>query len=122
MAQDITDIEKAARLMGYELSEWHPPAMKHLGATINGGGKAKMFFNPYTNKADLMDLECELGVDVSWDGHKEAVSAEIWKHGLLEFMSLEEVSDHPTKFAARAEAVIAVCVQIYDAKYGKDGE
>ena len=109
----LTTIEKAAKLMGYELSEWHPPAMEHLGATINGGGKDKMFFNPYTNKADLVDVECSLEIDIEW--FDTVVMA--YKYGTgINVRGI--LADHPNKFTARAHAVMAVVEQIYDRREG----
>ncbi len=109
----LTTIEKCAKLMGYELSEWHPPAMEHLGATINGGGKDKMFFNPYTNKADLVDVECALEIDIEW--FDTVVMA--YKYGTG--INVREIlADHPDKFTARAHAVMAVVEQIYDRREG----
>ena len=109
----LTTIEKAAKLIGYELSERHPPAMEHLGATINGGGKDKMFFNPYTNKADLSDVIDELGISVNWHG---TTVVAFKPKDLIDSVIL--IADHPDKFTARAHAVMAVVEQIYDAKFG----
>jgi hypothetical protein len=108
---NITDIEKCARLIFCDFGK----------QMIEAG------FNPRTNKADLMDLECELiGFSLNSDEHCVYVGA-LRKHPYVygeyfQHRHTEKFTDHQTKFAARAEAVIAVAVQIYDAKYGKDGE
>lgn len=97
----LTNIEKAAKLMGY-----------------NDFAIADGDFNPYGNKADLMGLECELGIDLMW--FDEEVFASLGDREELTFSA--KFADHPDKFTARAHAVMAVVEQIYDAKFGKDGE
>ena len=114
----LTNIEKAAKLMGYEY-------LGNIGGFFFKDAQGVAIeFNPYTNKADLVDAECALGIDVDWidfnvaEGFVHAnifVGDEMLKH-------LELFADHPDKFTARANAVMAVVEQIYDAKFGKDGE
>lgn len=111
---NITDIEKCARLIGYD----------HAGVKNIDGDLAVIktkrqvnatWFNPRTNKADLVDVETELSIDTRWNKGFVMAStrAECW---------YESFKHHPTKFAARAEAVMSVVSQLYDAKFGKDGE
>lgn len=107
----MNEIEKCAKLMGYTIAERKPDFnYYHLDADSVGT------FDPLTNKSDLMDLECALGIDIDWidfnvaEGFVHAnvfVGDEMLKH-------LELFADHPDKFTSRAHAVIAVAVQIYD--------
>lgn len=63
---NITDIEKAARLMGYEHGKIHNIA-GDLAVTKNSRQVNATWFNPRTNKADLVDVETGLGIDVLHD-------------------------------------------------------
>lgn len=115
--KNISDIEKCAKLMGYE-----PMGTNIYGVfevdkqPENKQPHTASTFNPYTNKADLMGVECALLVDIEW--HENYVLAWVDEWTWEE----QQYADHPDKFTARAHAVMAVVEQIYDAKYGKDGE
>jgi hypothetical protein len=108
----LTTIEKAAKLLGHDLSKvtgTHP----HLGLFIDEGPEFRQWFNPYTNKADLMDVECTLGIDIEW--FDTVVMA--YKYGTgINVRGI--LADHPNKFTARAHAVMAVVEQIYDRREG----
>lgn len=120
----LTTIEKAAKLMGYE----------PLGTNIYGVFEVDKqpenkqphtasTFNPYTSKSDLMNVECELGIDVDWfaDEKVRAYWRDYTNHKRFKCYGMFS-SDHPNKFTARAHAVMAVVEQIYDSNFGKDGE
>lgn len=117
----ITNIEKAAKLMGCE-------KVDDMGfIRIKPDGSRGAWFNPYTNKADLVDVECALiGFILNMDEYHVSVVA-LSKHPYVheeyfQHNCTEKLSDHPDKFTARASAVMAVVEQIHDAKFGKDGE
>lgn len=101
----ITNIEKAAKLMVDEVE-----GLNTVGTAILLNGPA---FNPYTNKADLVDVECELGIDIEWNDGAECVHAVKRTKNLDEY-KYEFFSNHPDKFTARAHAAMAVVEQIYD--------
>lgn len=106
MTKNISSIEKCAKLMGCE-------KVDDIGfIRIEPDGSRGTWFNPRTNKADLMDLECALGIAIYWDG--DWVSAFSFAHPTGDVEAVAHYANHPTKFAARAEAVIAVAVKIYD--------
>lgn len=112
----ISNIEKCARLMGYEHASVHNIA-GDLAVTKNGRQVTATWFNPRTNKADLVDVECHLCLDIEWSHCEQIIEvAHYGTNGDAEdyFYALVNYADHPTKFAARAHAVIAVAVQIYD--------
>lgn len=115
----MNDIEKAARLMGLPLSELHDD----IG---DNGGIERHGWNPRTNKADLMDVETELSdkytINTTADDNGFYIELYDTFSGKSIGFATEFMRDHPTKFAARAEAVLSVVSQLYDAKYGKDGE
>lgn len=116
----LTTIEKAAKLMGLEYEVIADDVF--IPETIPDLPDWRLF-NPYTSKSDLMDVECELGIDVVWDDIKMLVVAEYWRHGILEFDCLKRFANYDwNKLTARAHAVMDVVEQIYDAKFGKDGE
>jgi hypothetical protein len=103
-------IEKAARLIGIE-GEMFLAGGGFLiaGKTVQTCG----IFNPYTNKADLMDVECELGIDIEW--FDTVVMA--YKYGTG--INVREIlAEHHDRFTARAHAVMAVVEQIYDKQFG----
>lgn len=109
----LTNIEKAAKLMGWEVvgtfADGTPNIMRD--GTINNS------FKPYTNKPDLMDLECALGIDVMWNDGAECVSARQRTYASQDLIGIKDTqyfSSHPNKFTARANAVMAVVEQIYD--------
>lgn len=110
----ITTIEKAAKLMGYDLSKvtgTHP----HLGLFIDEGPEFRQWFNPYTNKADLVDVECALpGLEITIGTHH--VDVQYFYDDSDIIGTAESYDDHPNEFTARAHAVMAVVEQIYDAK------
>lgn len=108
----MEDIEKCARLMcieEYKVINGHLYPVKDM----------RRPFNPLTNKSDLMDLECALGMDVYWS-YSDSVFAHNFsaEHGEIEILA--DLKDYPDKFTARAHAVVAVAVQIYDRRE-KDG-
>lgn len=107
----MNDIEKAARLMNLGVIEGIAPI-----PTPDGQWRE---FNPRTNKADLSDVIDELVIEIQWLDTFIHVSS--WRDDFL-YSATADYADHPTKFAARAEAVMSVVSQLYDAKYGKDGE
>lgn len=120
----LTSIEKAAKLMGYE----------PLGTNIYGVFEVDKqpenkqphtasTFNPYTSKSDLSDVIDELGIDVEWNEAAEYVFA-AKRNAHREYLAakFEYSKNHSNKFTARAHAVMAVVEQIYDARFGKDGE
>lgn len=135
---NISDLEKVAKLMGYEVvqvnqdsvtvkmtieKKQYAKAMAIAG--LHSGNTYTVLFNPRTYKADLSDVIDELGIDVRWASTCVSAGKHLLACGYHPECSIghtEFLSAHPTKFAARAEAVISVCVQMYDAKYGKDGE
>lgn len=109
----LTTIEKAAKLMGYTIAERKPDFnYYHLDSDTVGT------FNPYTNKADLVDVECALRICVEWDEASSMVVAYSKHVGCLDTPLVEKISNHPDKFTARAHAVMAVVEQIYDRQFG----
>ena len=110
----LSKIEKCARLMGYE-----PLGINIYGAFEVDKSKSKKelhaasTFNPLTNKADLVDLMCAVGIDFQW--HDYAVLAVCTIKGVCEWGYFK---DHPDKQTALAHAVVEVAVQIYDRKFG----
>ncbi len=118
---NITDIEKAARLMGYEYS--HAGKHKDSHWVLKPDGYSVDTFNPRTNKADLVDLECGLSnICVTMNYSMCIATVDKEDDSGWEWAETACYEDYPTKFAARAEAVMSVVSQLYDAKYGKDGE
>lgn len=118
----LTTIEKAAKLMGYEIST---PELDTLAMTmphskgsawVTKGAGGWVWFNPYTNKADLMDVECALGIDVFWVNSEDIIIASYSEYSTVD--SAELVADHQDKFTARSHAVMAVVEQIYDRQFG----
>lgn len=116
----MNDIEKAARLMGYaplgtniygvfEVDKQPENKQPHSAST----------FNPRTNKADLIDVECAI-FGLSIHVGDKSVNITYFFNG--DIFGIARYADHPTKFAARAEAVMSVVSQLYDAKFEKDGE
>lgn len=109
----LTNIEKAAKLMGYQVESvadggvW---IIEHDKPLNRDGEHPIRLINPYTNKADLVDVECSLEIDIEW--FDTVVMA--YKYGT----GREILSDHHNKFTARAHAVMAVVEQIYDRREG----
>lgn len=103
----LTNIEKAARLVFTD---------KFGHSIVNAG------WNPYANKANLMELECALS-------EKYSVEIRISHAGIyVEIETFKNTTDHLAKtylpfnkklsskeiFTARANAVMDVVSQIYD--------
>ena len=121
---EITNIEKAAKLMGYDFIK---PVEGYIGSIVitDRVGRPVKDFNPYTNKADLVDVECALEIQVFWNPEGMVTVNKIYCHSALHSTVIqieEDLDDHPDKFTARAHAVMAVVEQIYDARFGKDWE
>ena len=105
----LSKIEKCARLMGYEGSMFRTGGGFLIeGKTVETGG----IFNPLTNKSDLMDLMCAVGIGVDW--FEEVIIAGVLESGCAAEV---EYSDHPDKQTALAHAVVDVACQIYDRKF-----
>lgn len=105
-----SQIEKITRLMGWKFLETvdYEGEPYHI---VCKGAEGTVGFNPSTDKSDLMDVECVLGIDVEW--HEDYVQT--W---VTEFIwSEQKYIEHPDKFTARAHAVCAVAEQIYDRKH-----
>lgn len=105
MTKNISSIEKCAKLMGLGIIDGIAPI-----PTPDGQWRE---FNPLTNKSDLMDLECALGIDIDWidfnvaEGFVHAnifVGEEMLKH-------LELFSDHQTKFTTPQPDIVAELVK-----------
>ena len=105
----LSKIEKCARLMGWEV----------IGTFADGSpnvfrnGTENNSFRPLTNKADLVDLMCAVGIDFQW--HDYAVLAVCTIKGVCEWGYFD---DHPDKQTALAHAVVDVACHIYDRKFG----
>ena len=112
----LTTIEKAAKLIGYKT--WDQACDE--GIFVGETGEVDLeLFNPYTNKSDLMDVECELGIDVEWDNAASGPNVKCAKRIGSKFAySKVWLDNHPDKFTARAHAVMAVVEQIYDRREG----
>lgn len=101
-------IEKIAKLMG-------------LSYTISGDrvwlqyDTSKREYNPLTNKVDLMDVECLLGIDIKW--FPISVMAITWYEKLLCSKLINFKVYNDDKLLARAHAVCFVAEQIYDRRY-----
>lgn len=108
MTKNISSIEKCAKLMGIDY--YGHAVGKVYRSGLSGYDQEPVEFNPLTNKSDLMGLECTLGIDVTW--LVEGVRASNYDDGVFQVDIY--FADHPDKFTARAHAVIAVAVQIYD--------
>jgi len=109
----LTTIKKAAKLMGYKVFDNTCDEGIFVGET--GEGDLELF-NPLTNKADLMDLECAFA-----SLHMNILPSRIEFWGVIGHEHAETVvyiDDHPNKFTARAHAVMAVVEQIYDRREG----
>jgi hypothetical protein len=112
-----SQIEKIARLMGYD----------HAGVKNISGDLAvtktkrqinATWFNPLTNKADLMDVECALdNICVTMNFSLVIVEVDTADGSGNCFEAVAKYADHPDKFTARANAVCAVAEQIYDRKH-----
>lgn len=118
----MNDIEKCAKLMGLKLAEsltkekphFHPCGSLYVWRTDMPELIMPRWFNPLTNKPDLMDLECAIGIDITW--LMTGASASNYDDGAFQVDSY--FADHPDKFTARAHAVMAVVEQIYDRREG----
>jgi len=107
----LTTIEKAAKLLGYEPHSWADKV-----ALFKDGDVIKTEFNPYTNKADLSDVECAF---TSLNMNILPSRIEFWGAiGNEHAETVVYIDDHPNKFTARAHAVMAVVEQIYDRREG----
>ena len=112
----LSKIEKCARLMGYERdgeSQIYYRPINVNAQQIESGDYPIMTFNPLTNKSDLVDLMCAVGIDFQW--HDDAVLAICNIQSLCEWGYFK---DHPNKKTALAHAVVDVAEQIYDRKFG----
>lgn len=104
----MTQIEKIARLMGCE-------KVDDMGfIRIHPDGSRGAWFDPLTNKGDLMDVECALEIDVEWQHTDGYLSAKWWDFKDVFASGRVYLKDHPDKFTARATAVLNVAEQIYD--------
>lgn len=106
----MNKIEKCARLMGWEYEVvlgdvFVPETIPDLPDWRS--------FNPLTNKADLVDLMCAVGIDFQW--HDYAVLAVCTIKGVCEWGYFD---DHTDKQTALAHAVVDVACQIYDRRDG----
>ena len=101
---NLSKIEKCARLMGYGGVDGIVPI-----PTPDGQWRE---FNPLTNKADLVDLMCAVGIDVEWFNDIVLVWAPMVCN------DNQTISDHPDKQTALAHAVVDVACQIYDRQFG----
>ena len=101
----MNKIEKCARLMGYGGVDGIVPI-----PTPDGQWRE---FNPLTNKADLVDLMCAVGVDANWD--EVGVLCGEHENGHWDWGYFK---DHPDKQTALAHAVVDVACQIYDRQFG----
>ena len=106
----LSKIEKCASLMGIVYSEV-------IGGRLvlhdsNGFGHP-INFDPLTNKADLVDLICAVGIDANWD--EVGVLCGEHENGHWDWGYFK---DHPDKQTALAHAVVDVACQIYDRQFG----
>jgi hypothetical protein len=121
----LTTIEKAAKLMGLKyhrvFEEGLETEFSYEDYVGDNSSRREWFdlFNPYTNKADLMDVECALGIDIRFEAKgdiKEDVHV-YYEGSEGVFMEDVRVKDGD-RFTARAHAVMAVVEQIYDRREG----
>ncbi len=111
----LTTIEKAAKMLGHDLSKV-TGTHSHLGLFIDEGPEFRQWFNPYTNKADLSDVECAF---TSLNMNILPSRIEFWGAiGNEHAETIVYIDDHPDKFTAKAHAVMAVVGQIYDGREG----
>lgn len=107
---NLSKIEKCAKLIGYEGSMFRTGGGFLIeGKTVETGG----IFNPLTNKSDLVDLMCAVGVDANWD--EVGVLCGEHENGHWDWGYFK---DHPDKQTALAHAVVDVACQIYDRQFG----
>lgn len=105
----LSKIEKCAKLIGYEGSMFRTGGGFLIeGKTVETGG----IFNPLTNKSDLVDLMCAVGIDVAW---RECSAVALTSSSVFAFGVF---AAHPDKQTALAHAVVDVAVQIYDRQFG----
>lgn len=104
----MTQIEKIARLMGYSIVE-RKPDFNYYQIGVDTVGT----FDPLTNKSDLMELECEIGIDVQWSVHRVYAGFEP-NDEMTPISETSYISHFSDKFTARAHAVCALAEQIYD--------
>ena len=111
----LTTIEKAAKLLGLHELEYRRGSDAWYYTNPDSGREE---FNPYTNKADLVDVECALGIAFWWGA--DDISAWSCAEGFNDedITGRGNYADHPDKFTARAHAVMAVVEQIYDRREG----
>lgn len=106
----ITTIEKAAKLMGWDDCDVQLIAGHCF---VSAEGDTVKDFNPYTNKSDLMDLECALEIHIEWYSDN-TVRAMFFEDTFHEEKTVSILHHDNDKFTASAHAVVAVAVQIYD--------
>lgn len=114
MTKNISCIEKCAKLMGIDY--YGHAVGKVYRSGLSGYDQEPVEFNPLTNKSDLMDLECAIGIDVGW--HDDSVIAKFYWSGIVKHKAWANFKDHPDKQTALAHAVVDVACQIYDRKFG----
>jgi hypothetical protein len=108
----VSQVEKIATLIGYD----HSGRRKINGDLAVLKTKRQInatWFNPITNKSDLMDVELSItGLMIIEGGSYILVKASGFNP------EFEEYKNHNNdKFTARAAAVCAVAEQIYDRKH-----
>lgn len=107
MTTEIRELlELAAQSIGYSIESWGQDfAWCYIpGLKLNGDGEDLIFkWDPLTSGYDLIHLMDKLSVDVLW--HENNISAVIaCENGSC--VKTEYLSDHPTRKAALAMAVV----------------